>query len=55
MEAQEIYNKVKAHLLAQGEPARTRPMGRCVYLNDHGLKCAAGVLAVVCGPLSRSA
>ena len=44
MEAQEIYNKVKAHLLAQGEQARTSPMGRCVYLNDRGLKCAAGVL-----------
>ena len=44
MDAQEIYNKVKTHLLAQGEQARTSPWGNCVYLNDQGLKCAAGVL-----------
>ena len=44
MEAQEIYNKVKAHLLAQGEQSLASTGGNCVYLNHRGLKCASGAL-----------
>ena len=39
---QEIYDKVKAHLLAQGRPAMFQ--GSCVYRSPNGLKCAVGCL-----------
>lgn len=42
MKKQEIYNTVTEHLLAQGE--RSIEDGVCVYRNQDGLKCAAGVL-----------
>ena len=43
MEAQEIYDKVKAHLLTQGE--RSTDMGNhCLYRGPNGLKCAVGCL-----------
>ena len=51
MNAQEIYNKVRDHLLAQGARAtRTREAGlstfgeQCRYRADDGKKCAAGCL-----------
>lgn len=45
MNKQEIYDKVKAHLLAQGRRA-LRPGSKraCVYRAPNGDKCAAGVL-----------
>ena len=39
---QETYNRVKAHLLAQGRPATFQ--GSCVYRSPSGLKCAVGCL-----------
>lgn len=39
---QEIYDKVKAHLLAQGGPAMND--GTCVYRSPDGKKCAVGCL-----------
>lgn len=39
---QEIYDKVKVHLLAQGRPAMFQ--GSCVYRSPSGLKCAVGCL-----------
>lgn len=44
MELQEIYDKVKAHLLSQGKPAMDVD-GRCsVYRAEDGTKCAVGCL-----------
>lgn len=42
MNNQETYNKVKAHLLAQGEPSRQG--ADCLYRGANGLKCAIGCL-----------
>lgn len=42
LNGQQIYNKVKKHLLKQGEQSLTR--GECMYRGPRGLKCAAGVL-----------
>lgn len=48
MTKQEIYNKVKAHLLKQNEksmalvPDRGKPV--CAYRGDNGMMCAAGIL-----------
>jgi hypothetical protein len=43
MELQEIYDKVKAHLLAQGKPSKN-DSGDCLYRGNDGYKCAAGCL-----------
>jgi hypothetical protein len=43
MNKQEIFNKVSAHLLRQGEGSLL-PDGGCAYRGEHGLKCAIGVL-----------
>lgn len=45
MNKQEIYDKVKAHLLAQGRRA-IRPGSKnvCMYRAPNGDKCAVGVL-----------
>lgn len=40
--AQEIFNKVAAHLLKQGRPAREED--RCRYRTTDGLSCAVGCL-----------
>lgn len=40
--AQEIFNKVAAHLLTQGRPAREED--RCRYRTTNGLSCAVGCL-----------
>src|SRR4051794_27079955 len=40
--AQEVFDHVVNHLLTQGE--RSQEEGKCVYLNPHGLRCAAGCL-----------
>lgn len=40
--AQEIFNKVVAHLLKQGRPAREE--NRCRYRTTDGLSCAVGCL-----------
>jgi hypothetical protein len=42
MTAQEIYDKVKAHLLNQN--AKSISEDGCAYLGDNGLKCAVGCL-----------
>ena len=42
MNAQEIYNTVRDHLLKQG--ARSASAHGCEYRNDDGLKCAVGCL-----------
>ena len=39
---QEIFNKVKAHLLAQGK--RSEDDHNCLYRGPDGLKCAVGCL-----------
>lgn len=45
MTKQEIYDKVKAHLLTQGKRStKYGPSGICVYRNPDGLKCAVGAL-----------
>lgn len=41
--AQELYNKVKTHLLTQNEKS-VDCEGHCAYRNERGLKCAAGIL-----------
>lgn len=43
MKAQEIFNKVKTHLLAQNEKAREK-YGSCRYKDASGNKCAIGCL-----------
>ena len=42
MKKQEVFNKVAAHLLAQGKPALKGE--DCVYRSKDGLKCAIGCL-----------
>lgn len=44
MTRQEIYDKVKAHLLAQKKRSITEDPGSCAYRGVGGLKCAAGAL-----------
>lgn len=44
MTLQEIYDKVKAHLLAQGKPAVDWRTSQCRYRAAGGLKCAVGCL-----------
>lgn len=45
MTKQEIYDKVKAHLLAQGKRSTDGgKYGMCRYRSLGGLKCAVGVL-----------
>ena len=39
---QEVYDKVKAHLLTQGEKSMND--GDCMYRGNNGLKCAIGCL-----------
>jgi len=39
----EVFEKVKKHLLKQGQPALNRD-GECVYRSDEGLMCAVGCL-----------
>lgn len=41
--AQQVFDQVAAHLIAQGKPAKNGK-GYCVYRNDEGLKCAGGCL-----------
>ena len=43
MNKREVFDKVKAHLLAQGQKSLT-PEGRCAYRGTGGVKCAVGVL-----------
>jgi hypothetical protein len=40
----EIFDKVKAHLLAQMEKSQMSPGGSCAYRGPRGMKCAAGIL-----------
>lgn len=40
---QELFDKVVRHLVAQGAPSHGETEG-CMYLNQDGLKCAAGCL-----------
>lgn len=42
MEAQEIFDKIMAHLRAQN--ARAADVSGCLYRTDDGLKCAMGCL-----------
>lgn len=46
METQEIFDRVKAHLLAQGERSVTvrKSVSICAYRGADGRKCAIGVL-----------
>ena len=45
MELQEIFDKVSAHLLRQGERSVVVDgYNMCMYRSAHGLKCAAGCL-----------
>jgi len=53
MEPQAIYDKVKAHLLKQGEKAVDSD-GACLYLNEAGLMCAAGCLLEPDSPAQQS-
>lgn len=43
---QQIFTKVKAHLLQQGKQSmrQTKPVQICAYRGDEGLKCAIGCL-----------
>ena len=43
MTKQEMYDKVKAHLLTQGAKSSI-PGIDCAYRGEHGRKCAIGVL-----------
>lgn len=43
MNAQEIFDKVVAHLRQQNTVCRA-PDGMCLYRNDQGLSCAVGCL-----------
>lgn len=40
----EIFDRVKTHLLAQGERSLLRYKGTCAYHSLSGLKCAVGCL-----------
>lgn len=40
---QKAYEKIRAHLIEQGKPARDAS-GQCVYRSEDGLKCAVGCL-----------
>ena len=44
MTLQEIFDKVKVHLLAQGKPAVDWVTSQCRYRAPDGLKCAVGCL-----------
>lgn len=44
MTKQEVYDKVKAHLLAQGKQSWDEERDLCMYRGPGGLKCAVGVL-----------
>lgn len=45
MNRQEIYDKVKAHLLTQGKKSEAKTIsGQCLYRSPDGLQCAAGCL-----------
>lgn len=46
MDRQGIYDKVKAHLLKQGQKARRAgaSLDSCFYRGHNGLKCAIGAL-----------
>lgn len=46
MIAQEIYDKVRKHLLTQNEKAIDPSSGHCRYKTNNGLKCAIGCLIV---------
>lgn len=39
---QQVFDQVAEHLLTQGKKCQS--YGRCLYLNEEGLKCAAGCL-----------
>lgn len=42
--AQEVFDQVATHLLKQNAQSRDGQKGLCAYLNQSGLKCAAGCL-----------
>ena len=42
MTDQEIFDKVWAHIIAQGVPSMNGE-GRCLYRGPNGTKCAAGI------------
>lgn len=44
--AQEVFDQVRAGLLAQGKQSKNHdgPGGRCLYRGPNGFKCAAGFL-----------
>ena len=44
MTAQEIFDKVVAHLRSQGCKSQESAGGMCVYRGPNGTKCAAGCL-----------
>ncbi len=44
MNSQEIFTKVKTHLLAQNEKSRAEYSTHCMYRGTHGSKCAVGCL-----------
>ena len=41
---QTIFNKVAAHLLAQGRPSLSDNELECAYRGENGLRCAVGCL-----------
>jgi len=43
MDNQEVYDKVKAHLLSQGRKS-LNANGQCAYRGENGAMCAVGVL-----------
>ena len=43
MNNQEVYDKVKSHLLSQGRKSLDA-RGKCAYRGDNGAMCAVGVL-----------
>jgi len=44
MNHQEVYNKVKTHLLTQNEKSKVHTSGMCRYRTGTELKCAVGIL-----------
>ena len=40
----EVFDKVSAHLLAQGRRSAAREGGACLYRGPDGLRCAVGCL-----------
>ncbi len=44
MNRQEVFTKVKDHLLKQNKAAVNAGYGACAYLAPDGLKCAVGCL-----------